>query len=67
MYKIFNYTDNIYATFEEFRTKKEAKNFISEFKNRFISQGHYRDSRGEKINISDIEIEVIPHDFNPLK
>lgn len=66
-YNVFNYTDNIYATNEVFKTKALANKFIKEFRSRFSNQGYYRDSRMNKINIQDIDLLTIPSDFNPLK
>jgi hypothetical protein len=65
-YSVFNYTDNIYATDEVFKTKGLANKFIKEFRNRFSNQGYYRDNRMNKINIQDIDLLAIPSDFNPL-
>jgi hypothetical protein len=66
-YNVFNYTDNIYATDEVFKTKALANKFIKEFRSRFSNQGYYRDNRMNKINIQDIDLLVIPSDFNPFK
>ena len=66
-YNVFNYTDNIYATDEVFKTKALANKFIKEFRNRFVNQGYYRDNRMNKINIEDIDLLAIPSDFNPYK
>jgi len=65
-YSVFNYTDNIYATDEVFKTKKSANDFIKEFRNRFSKQGYYRDNRMNKIDIKDIDLLAIPSDFNPF-
>ena len=66
-YKVFNYSDNIYATDEIFATKSEANNFISEFRKRFEKQGYYRDNQWNKIAPSDIDLLAIPSDFNPYR
>jgi hypothetical protein len=66
-YMVFNYTDNIYATGETFKTKKEANDFIKEFRNRFYKQGYYRDNQMNKIAIEDIDLLAIPSDFNPFR
>jgi hypothetical protein len=66
-YNVFNYTDDIYATDEVFKTKTLANKFIKEFRNRFVNQGYYRDNRMNKINIEDIDLLAIPSDFNPYK
>ena len=51
-YMVFNYTDNLYATNEVFKTKNDAKRFVDEFKKRFVLQGYYRDSNMNKIDIT---------------
>jgi len=65
-YNVFNYTDNIYATDEVFKTEKLANDFIKEFRNRFSKQGYYRDNQMNKIAIEDIDLLAIPSDFNPF-
>ena len=66
-YNVFNYTDNVYATDEVFKTKKLANAFIKEFRNRFSRQGYYRDNQMNKIAIEDIDLLAIPTDFSPFR
>jgi hypothetical protein len=66
-YMVFNYTDNLYASDNTFATKKEANNFIKEFRNRYRQQGYYRDSNMNKIDIEDIDLLVIEENFNPFR
>jgi len=66
-YMVFNYTDDIYASNDVFKTKKEANDFIKSFRKRYEAQGYYRDNRMNKIDIEDIDLMVIPSDFNPYK
>jgi hypothetical protein len=65
-YNVFNYTDNVYASDEVFKTKKLANNFIKEFRNRYSKQGYYRDNQMNKIAVEDIDLLAIPSDFNPF-
>ena len=65
-YMVFNYTDDIYATDEVFKTKKIANDFIKKFRSRFSKQGYYRDNQMNKIDVQDIDLLVIPSDFNPF-
>ena len=65
-YMVFNYTDNLYASNNVFATKKEANDFIKQFKKRFEQQGYYRDSNMNKIDVEDIDLLVIEENFNPL-
>lgn len=64
-YHVFNYTDNIYASAEPILTKKKAKEFIREFRNRYNKQGYYRNNRWGKIKPKDIDLEIIPENFSP--
>jgi len=66
-HRVFNYTDNLYASPEVFTSKKKAKEFIVGFRKRYEAQGYYRNNRMEKIDPKHIDLEVIPEDFNPLK
>jgi hypothetical protein len=65
-FMVFNYTDNIYASPDTFKTEKEANDFIKQFRKRFESQGYYRDNRMRQIAIEDIDLLAIPEDFNPF-
>jgi hypothetical protein len=66
-FMVFNYTDNIYASPDTFKTEKEANDFIKEFRKRFEKQGYYRDNRMRQIAIKDIDLLAIPEDFNPFR
>jgi len=67
-YAVFNYTDNIYASREEFRTKKAAQEFIDQFREKFRKvQGYYRDNRWNKVAPENIDLEIIPADFWPYR
>lgn len=66
-FKVFNYTDNVYATDEVFINKSDANKFISEFRKRYENQGYYRDNRMNKISPSEIDLLAIPKEFNPYR
>jgi hypothetical protein len=66
-YVVFNYTDNIYASNEVFKTKREAKEFIENFRNRYNQQGYYRTNYGERIPTNQIDLEIIPEVFTPFR
>lgn len=66
-FKVFNYTDDIYASPDVYPTKKKANEFIREFRKRFETQGYYRNNRMEKVAVKDIDLLAIPEHFNPLK
>lgn len=65
-FKVFNYTDNIFASPDTFLKKKDARLFIKQFRARFAVQGYYRDNKWNKIAPKDIDLEIIPADFNPF-
>lgn len=66
-YKVFNYTDNIFASDKTFSNKTKANEFIKEFRQRYERQGYYRDNRMRKVDIKDIDLLAIPADFNPYE
>ena len=64
-YKVFNYTDNIYASNQTYNSVAEANKFIKDFRKRFEVQGYYRDNRRNKISPEHIDLEVIDETFSP--
>ena len=65
-FMVFNYTDNIYASPDTFANQKKAKEFVKEFRNRFATQGYYKDNRMRQVAIKDIDLEIIPANFSPF-
>ena len=65
-YMVFNYTDNIYASPEIYKTRREAKSFIKSFRQIFEAQGYYKDNQLNKIQPSEIDLEMISSDFSPF-
>ena len=61
-YVVFNYTDNIFASADTYNTKKEAKEFITQFRKRFDNQGYYKTNNWDKINPRD-ELEKEYNDW----
>lgn len=55
---VFNHTDGITASCEDFATKKEAEAFILSFRKRYDKQGYYRTSNWDKIAPSEIDLEI---------
>jgi hypothetical protein len=66
-YKVFNYTDDIFASDKTFSNRTKANDFIKEFRKKYEGQGYYRDNRMRKIDVKDIDLLAIPSDFNPYK
>jgi hypothetical protein len=59
-YIIFNNTDGITATHLSFITKKDALLHIKKMREAFrVSQGYYRDNKGNKIMPEDIQYEIV--------
>jgi hypothetical protein len=66
-FRVFNYTDNIYASPDTYKTKKEAKEFIDGFRKEISErQGYYRDNRQNKIDPNHVDFEIIPSNFSPF-
>ena len=65
-YVVFNYTDNIFASPDVYDTKKEAKEFIKQFRKRFDKQGYYKTNTWEKINPAHIDLEILDEGFSPF-
>ncbi len=53
MYIIWNDTDDITASGEEF-TNKEADQFIKDFPKRYEKQGYYKDNNWNKLDPKDV-------------
>lgn len=66
-FMVFNYTDGIYATNLVFDTRKQAEQFIIDFRKRYEEQGYYRDNFWNVIPIEDIDLEIIDSKFNPYQ
>lgn len=60
-YIVFNHTDGIIASPPDttYATKKDAKEFIESFKQRFTKQGYYFTSNMERINPEHVDLEII--------
>jgi hypothetical protein len=57
-YSVWNWTDNISATAKTFANEKEAEEFIKQFRDRYKTQGYYRDNLWRQIKPEDIELEI---------
>ena len=65
-FRVFNYTDNLYASPETFTSKKAGRDFIKGFRAQFAGQGYYRDNQMNKISPEHIDLEIIPDNWNPI-
>jgi conjugal transfer/entry exclusion protein len=58
MFLLWNKTDQVYASPEEFTTEGEAQAYAREFRKRFVTQGYYKTANGERISPDDVELVV---------
>jgi hypothetical protein len=57
-YVVWNATDKIMASPEEFESSYAAFRFVTAFKRRFKEQGYYLTAQRERIPVSDVKLEV---------
>jgi len=57
-YVVLNQTDGVMASPEVFPSKKEAKDFVEDFRKRFEKQGYYLTSNQKRIDPSNIRLEI---------
>ena len=57
-YSIFNRTDGIFASIEEFDSREETEEEIKRFRERFSIQGYYKTSSGLRISPEEVELEI---------
>ena len=60
MFLLWNGTDQVYASPEEFKTEGEAHAYARKFRKRFATQGYYKTANGERISPADVELVVEP-------
>ena len=60
MFLLWNETDGVYASPEEFKTEGEAETYAREFRKRFAAQGYYKTADGTRISPEDIELVIEP-------
>ena len=58
MFILWNETDQVYASPEEFKTEGEAHAYAREFRKRFAAQGYYKTADGDRISPDDVELVV---------
>lgn len=62
MFLLWNETDQVYASPEEFESERAAMEFASDFRKRFAAQGYYKTTSGERISPDAVELVVKPID-----
>jgi hypothetical protein len=66
-YIVFNYTDGIPGPFQKkFTSRKAAREAIKEWRARMNqAQGYYRTSRGDRIDVEHVDLEIEEANNNP--
>lgn len=60
-YEVFNETDGIPASSHSFKTKKQAEDYIIQFRERYKRQGYYFTSNMERINPKDVKLKIVAY------
>lgn len=62
MFLLWNETDQVYASPDEFKTEADAMEYAAKFRRRFAAQGYYLTADGLRISPEDVELIVVPVD-----
>lgn len=62
MFMVWNDTDKLFASPDEFATEAEAKAFIVRFRRRFDAQGYYLTFDRRRIPAEEVDLVVVPAD-----
>lgn len=60
MFLLWNDTDGVYASPDQFTTEAEAERFAAKFRARFAAQGYYLTADGLRISPADVELIAVP-------
>lgn len=60
MFMLWNQTDGLFASPEEFETEAKAEAFAVRFRRRFVTQGYYLTFDRRRIAPEDVELVVVP-------
>ena len=58
MLRLFNQTDQVYASPDEFRSRAAAEKCARDFRRRFAVQGYYLTASGRRIAPEDVDLVV---------
>jgi len=58
MYELFNETDGVFATPDQYKTRKAAEAAAKAFRQRFAIQGYYKTADGLRIDPADVRLVV---------
>ena len=59
MFMLWNATDGLYASQDEFETEAKAEAFAVRFRKRFVTQGYYLTFDRRRIAPEDVELVVV--------
>lgn len=60
MFMLWNETDRLFASPDEFETEAKAEAFAVGFRKRFVTQGYYLTFDRRRIAPEDVELVVVP-------
>ena len=60
MFRLYNKTDQVYASPDDFATQPEAAAYAAAFRQRYARQGYYLTAERLRIDPEDIELVVEP-------
>lgn len=60
MFMLWNETDRLFASPDEFDTEAKAEAFAVHFRKRFVPQGYYLTFDRRRIAPEDVELVVVP-------
>lgn len=60
MFMLWNETDQLFASPEEFETEAQVLAFAERFRRRFVTQGYYLTFDRRRIAPEDVELVVVP-------
>ena len=60
MVALFNATDQVFASPEDFETEAQDLAYAEAFRKRFTAQGYYLTADGYRISPDDVELVVVP-------
>lgn len=58
MFLLWNETDQVYASPEEFESERAASDYAAAFRKRYAAQGYYKTASGERISPQALELVV---------
>lgn len=60
MYRLWNETDQLFASPLTYKTEKQAKSDADKFRKRIAIQGYYLTVEGKRITSEEVQLKVVP-------